>query len=210
MPDNVVTRITQLLPKLHSDTRANLVAWTDAQLTRLFDDGLREHATRSGAFVKRNFAFVDLIQSVVLYDLPGDLLSVVRVSLNNVSLVPSTTTELEVLDEAFQFTQGVPTNWYTDREGDNRIGVWPVPNLATTGATLDIIYHYYDCSLDEAHVNVAIPTPLITGDLLELRTLAEAYGHESDMAQPEVTQATRQIIKQLYEPGYIKYYGMSQ
>lgn len=218
MADSVVTRINNLLPMLHSDTRAALHAWTDAFLVREFHDGLREICRTSGIFVKRVNGFIRLRQGVALYGLPKDLLSLIRVAVSGVPLIPSSQPELQSLDEALFITQGTPQYWYHDRtfhtniiSARNELGIYPVPNAASDQLFVDLIYHYTPCVFDEGHTADTIDAPLILGDMLELRTLAEAYySAETDMSMPETAQAAKQAVEQLYRPNFFTYYGESE
>jgi len=195
---------------LHAETRAALVAWTDAELVRWFNDGLHEAVRTAGLFVVRNNAFITLSQGVVYYALPGDLLDVIRVALDNVALIPSSTSELDMLDEGFQYTQGPPTHWYLDRGEFHQIGFYPVPDAATAGSQIDLIYHKTPCVFDEGHTADTLDAPLILGDALELRTLAEAYKCESDFQCPEIAQVAKQAIEQLYRPSFTDLFGKSE
>lgn len=211
MADSVVTRIDNLLPMLHSDTRANLYAWTDAFLVREFHDGLREICRTAGIFVKRVNGFVRLRTGVIFYVLPADLLSIIRVAINGVALIPSSQPEIESLDEQLWFTQGTPLYWYLDRSEYHQIGFYPVPNAAHDMVFVDLIYHYTPCVFDEAHTADTIDAPLILGDMLELRTLSEAYfSAETDMSMPETAQAAKQAVEQLYRPNFYSLYGESE
>lgn len=211
MADSVVTRIDSLLSMLHSDTRANLVAWDDAFLVREFHDGLREICRTTGMFVKRVNGFLRLRQQVVFYTLPPDLLSIIRVAVGGVALIPSSQPEIESLDEQLWYTQGTPRYWYLDRSEYHQIGFYPVPNAANDQLFVDLIYHYTPCVFDENHAADSIDAPLILGDMLELRTLAEAYySAETDMSMPEVAQAATQTVEQLYRPNFLSLYGESE
>lgn len=211
MSDFVTLRINNLLPMLHSDTRANLVPpWSDAFLVREFHDGLREIARTAGIFVKRVNGFIRLQQGIVTYVLPTDLLSVIRVAVNNVALIPSSTFELEALDEQYQFTQGTPVYWYLDRAEHNEMGVYPVPDAGSDMLFIDLIYHYTPCVWNESHTADALDAPFIVGDMIEFRTLAEAYAAETDMLLPETAKAARQAVEQLYRPNFFALYGESE
>ena len=208
---SVVSVIDHLLPMLHASSRADLIApWSDASLTRQANDGLREHARTAGTFVTRNATFITLIQGVIYYALPADLLDVIRVALDGTALVASSTSELEMKDEGFQYTQGPPTDWYLDHGEYHMIGVYPVPDAASAGKHLDLIYHRAPCSFDEAHVTTTLDAPLILGDLLELRALSESYALEGDMRMVETAQTVKQLIDQLYRPGFLRFYGQDQ
>lgn len=210
MPDSVVGRIDNLLPMLHADTRANLPAWSDSFLDREFRDGLREECRTAGVYVKRVNGFVRLRNGFIFYALPDDLLSIVRISIANVALTPSSQPELESLDEGFQYTTGTPLYWYLDRSEYHQIGFYPVPNAGVDGVFVDLIYHYAPCEYLEGHVANSAYAPLILGDLLELRTLAEAYAAETDMIMVETAQFARQATEQLYRPNFLTLYGESE
>ncbi len=210
MSDAVATHIDNLLPMLHADSRADLPAWSDAFLDREFRDGLREACRTTGIYVKRVNGFVRLRNGVIFYALPDDLLSVVRVAVANVALTPSSQTELESLDEGFQYTTGTPLYWYLDQSEYHQIGFYPVPNAGMDMVFVDLIYHYAPCDYLEGHVADTRYAPFILGDLLELRTLAEAYAAETDMIMIETAQFAKQAIDQLYRPNLQNFYGESE
>ena len=210
---SVTTEINNLLPLLHADSTANLVHWTDAQLTRWYHDQLIRHAQTTGAFVKRS-QVITLVAGQATYPAPTDLLDVMHVAIDGIPLSPSTTTELEALDDGFRTTAAtstsLPSRWYTDKYGANLIGLYPVPAAsAGAGSELDIIYHFYPCGLDAAHTNVTIAVPSPIGVLLDLRVLAEAFGCETDGQMPEVAKAASSIAD-LLNRSTVVYYGPSQ
>lgn len=206
---NVNTLISNLLAPLHSDSLANLVFWSDAELTRFFDEALKSHARRHGVFVKRDASSITLVQGTAVYSAPTRHIDTLHVTLSGVGLIASSTSELELLDDAFKTTQGTPAYWYSDREGQNKIGFYPVPNLAAVGLNPEIIYHEYVAELDEAHVNTAVPVPAAVGDYLEAMVLKAAYSKESDCAIPETAQNLDELLK-LYDSVITSLYGISQ
>ena len=213
MSVSVTTSINNLLPVLHSDSVANLIHWTDAQLTRWYHDYVIRQAQTQGVFVKRSQT-ITLVAGQATYNAPVDLLDVMHIAIDGVPLIPSNTTELEALDDAFRSTAAtaltLPDHWYTDKYGANLIGIYPVPaSGAGAGSFLDITYHYYPCSLDVAHVSTAIPVPSVGGVTLELRVLAEAFGCETDGQMPETAKAATQVAD-LIDQVTMTYYGSAQ
>jgi hypothetical protein len=206
---NVNNLIANLLPPLHSDTLANLVWWTDGELSRFFDEAVKSHARRHGVFVKRSITAITLVQGTAVYDAPTRHIDTMHVALAGVALIASSTSELELLDDAFKTTQSTPTHWYSDREGQNKIGFYPVPDALNAGLLPEIIYHDYPAELDEAHVNTVVPVPTPIGDYLEAQVLRAAYNKESDAALPEVAQNLSELIR-LYENVILQLWGESQ
>lgn len=208
MPLNVNTLISNILPALHSDSLANLTWWSDAELTRFFDEALKHHARKHGVFIKRDSS-ITLVQATAVYSAPTRHIATLHVSLDGVGLIASSTSELELLDDTFKTTQGTPTHWYSDREGQNKIGFYPVPDAVAATKNPEIIYFEYVAELDEAHVNTSVPTPAPIGDYLEAVVLRAAYSKESDAALPEVAQNLGELVK-LYEQVIVNLWGMGQ
>lgn len=206
---NVNTLIGNLLSPLHSDTLANLVFWMDAELTRFFDEALKSHARRHGVFVKRDTSSITLVQGTAVYSAPARMVDAMHVSLDGVDLIASSTSELELLDDAFKTTQGTPAYYHTDREGQSKIGFYPVPNAAAATKNPEVIYHGYEVELDEAHIVTAINVPAPIGDYLEACVLKAAYGKEGDCAIPETAQNLGELVK-LYDSVILSLWGNSQ
>lgn len=209
MSVSVNTLISNLLGPLHSDSTANLCFWTDAELTRFFDETLKKHARMHGVFVVRDTSSITLVQGTAVYSAPARHLDTLHVALDGAPLIASSSSELEVLDDAYKTTQGTPQYWYSDKEGQNKIGFYPVPNLAAAGKHPEIIFHQYQPELDEAHINTTIAVPAPMGDYLEAVVLGECYGKESDARLPETSAAMKQLAK-LYERIIEGLYGVAQ
>lgn len=201
--------ITNILPMLHASSTANLSFTTDAELTRLFDQAVKAHARRHGVFVVRDTASVTLVQGTAVYSGPARLIAIRHVALAGVPLVASSSSELEMLDDAYKTTQGTPVYWYADKEGQNKIGVYPVPDAAAAGLKLDLIIDQYPADLDTGHSNTAIPTPAPIGDFAEAAVVAEVYGKESDGQMPETAAALRGLAA-LYDQVLSELYGGAQ
>lgn len=208
--------ISNILPHLHTDTAANAVFTSDPELTRFFDEALKEHARKFLVFVVRDTDDIDLVQGTAVYDAPDRHICTLHVTLlpdgdaeEAADLVASSTTELEGLDEAYRTTQGTPRYWYSDRSGVNQIGFYPVPNAAAANDTIEVIHAEFPEELDEAHDNVDVPVPVPVGDMLEARVLQAAYGKESDFALPEVAKNLGELVS-LYEQAITAYWGNAQ
>jgi hypothetical protein len=201
--------ISNLLGPLHSDSAANLVWWTDAELTRFFDEAVKSHARKAGVFIVRDITSITLAQGQAVYDAPARHISTLYVALDGVPLIPSSSSELELLDDAYKTTQGTPQYWYADKEGANKIGFYPVPNLAAAGKHPELIINQFPAVLDEAHSTTTIPVPACTGDYLEAVVLGEAYDKESDARMPETANGMKQLAAFIEEID-LKLYGGSQ
>lgn len=205
--------ITNLLGPLHSDSTANLVFWSDAELTRFFDEAVKSHARKAGVFIVRDITSVTLVQGTAVYDAPARHISTLYVALDGVPLIASSSSELELLDDNYKTTQATADSpiayWYADKEGVNKIGFYPVPNAAAAGKHPELIINQFPAELDEAHSNTTIPVPACTGDYLEAVVLGEAYSKESDARLPE-TSAGMKGLAALYEQLDRDLYGVSQ
>lgn len=209
MSVSVNALITNLLGPLHSDSTANLVWWTDPELTRFFDEAVKRLARNFGVFVARDTTTITLVQGTAVYDAPARHISTLYVALDGAPLIAASSSELELLDDAYKTTQGTPQYWYNDKEGANRIGFYPVPNAAAAGKHPELIICQFPAELDEAHSNTTIPVPAFEGDYLEAVVLGEAYGKESDARLPETSAAMKQLAK-LYEQIFVDLYGEAQ
>ncbi|MGA9769179.1 MAG: hypothetical protein WBV94_09070 [Blastocatellia bacterium] len=209
MSVSVNTLIGNLLGPLHSDSTANLCFWTDAELTRFFDEAVKSHARKAGVFIVRDITSITLVQGTAVYDAPARHISTLYIALDGVPLIASSSSELELLDDSYKSTQGVPLYWYADKEGVNKIGFYPVPNATAAGKHPELIINQFPPELDEAHSNTTIPVPACTGDYLEAVVLGESYSKESDARLPETSAAMKQLAR-LFEQIFESLYGVSQ
>lgn len=213
MSVSILTTIANCWPYLHAVSAADVVFTSDAELTRIIADRLKALAERFGIFVARDTTSITLVAGTALYQTPPDHLDTIHVAINGVPLIASSTRELEAGDDAFQTTQSSATNpiqfWYEDEVGANTIGFAPVPSALDVGKVIEVIFHTYQCDLDEAHTNVTIDAPLFVGDLLEFTAVAESYQAESDFQMPEVSQAALQLVA-VYEQAIGGLWGPSQ
>ncbi len=208
MPLDINDLLSNLLGPLHSDSFANLVWWSEGELTRFFDETVKRLGYRAGVFAARNTNGVTLVAGTATYALPARTIDVLHVSLSGAPLIASSTSELEMLDDTFQSTEGTPSYWYADRSG-LKIGFYPVPNTAAGGLSPELIIHQLPEELDEAHVVDEVPVPAPVGDYLEMAVLMRAYAKESDAALPEVAANLQQMIA-LVEQAMRGLYGEAQ
>ena len=208
----IASLTTNLLPLLHSDSVANLVWWTQNQLTRWTSDALKRLAQNFGLFVIRDTTSILLIQSEPLYDAPPRHLSTLHVAVNNRPLKASSTHELEMRDVNYRTTEAAVDQhvrrWYSDKVGANTIGFQPVPGIEDDGENAEVIFHQYPC-FEENDVNVAIEAPAFVGDYLEAVVLGEARACESDAQMVETAQAAKSIAS-LYESIFTQYWKGAQ
>lgn len=201
-------------PQLHAVGESDAVAWTDAELTRLFADALKRLAQEFGVFIVRSAEIV-LVQGTAVYNAPTRHVSTLHVAIleSGRPLIPSSTKEMEARSGSFQTTQATADTpiryWYSDKQGANKIGLVPVPGAADAGTHLEVIYHIYPCNLDAAHTDVDIRAPKFIGDWAESVVMSESYGKESDFQMPESAQSYRQL-SQLYEQILSSLWGGAQ
>lgn len=193
---SLTTIISNLLPRLHASSTANLVHWTNGELTAFGDESIKRLGREVGVFLARGT--ISLSNGTAQYSLPSRHVSTVRVTHNGIPLIPSSTDELEYLNSAYLTTTGTPTHFYQDKQGFAKISFYPVPNTAAAALTLSITYHEWPAELDSGGANVTIPGPLpIAGDYIQARVHAEAVGKESDGAIPEVAAFLNQKLEML-------------
>jgi hypothetical protein len=211
---SVSTLIANLLPGLHSDSLANLVAWTDEELTRIIADALKRLAQEYGVFVIRDITIV-LVQGTAVYGAPTRHVSTLHIAIleSGRPLIPSSTKEMELKSSSFATTQAAvatPIRYsYSDKSGANKIGLVPVPGALDAGKHLDVIFHQFPCNLDAAHTDVDIRAPKFVGDWAEAVATSEAYGKESDFQMPETAQSCK-TLAMLYEQVIGQLYGVAQ
>jgi hypothetical protein len=210
---NLNNLISDTLATLHSDTLANLVFTSDPEITRVANDELRRLAQRFGLFVARDES-IFVISAQATYRAPSNFLDGIYMALEGVPLRPTSRSELELRDTNYQTTLATATNpvqyWYTDRQGQNIIGLYPVPGVLDDDKLLEVIYHEYPCNLDEAHVSTLIETPAVLGDLLKLVMIRESYAKESDFQQVDVAATLKRVIQEVYDKATAQYWGTSQ
>ena len=214
MPLNVNTLIANIIRTLHGTSLSDLIFWSDATLTRFLREALMRHSQQIGGFVARDITSVSLVNGTATYSLPANHLDTIHVALGGTTLLPSSTSELELRDDAYQTTAATTnspvTYWYEDKAGANVIGLYPVPaSGAGAGSDLEVIFHQDQCGIDEAHTNTSITAPAILGDYLELKVIERAYSEEGDGQQVEVGQAAGQIAG-LMEQALQGYFDVAQ
>ncbi len=186
--------LTGLLPTLNASSFADLVFWTEADLTEWLDECAKRLARTAGIWVERSTSFT--APGVSTYILPSGHLSVIHVSVAGVMLAPSTHAELVALSDSWQTDTGAPERWIPDAQGLETIMLHPQPQDL---AVLELIEH-------TAPDGSAIEAPAVVADCLALRVLAEARRKEGDGALPEIAAAA-EAQASLYEQAFRAYYG---
>jgi hypothetical protein len=214
MSVDVTTVISNLWPLLHATSNADVVSTSDAELTRLISDELRKVSRTYGCFIARDTTSIIFVSGTPIYNAPPDHLSTLHIAYNGKPLTPTTTFELEALDPNYLTTaangsKGPVQNWYSDKNGPNLIGFYPVPAAADVGLSPEVIYHIMPCGIDEAHTQTIINAPAFFGDYLEIKAMADSYRKESDLQMPEVAKTLDQLAA-LYEEIMKSLWGMSQ
>jgi hypothetical protein len=203
---------TNILPVLHSDSVANLVWWSQNEITRWFSDAFKRLAQNYGLFVVRDVTAISLIQGEPLYDAPPRHLSTLHVAVGNRPLIADSTHALELRDADYQVTEAPVDEhvqrWYSDKVGANMIGFQPVPGVEDDGENAEVIFHQYPC-YDEGDLNETIDVPLFIGDYLEAVVIGEAYSCESDAQCVEIGQAARALAG-LYTEIFASYWKGAQ
>lgn len=209
MAEDVENRITLITPHLHATSIGQAEFWDDAEITRFFDEQVKEYAKTVQAFVVRDNTSIVLVESQAAYSYPDRAVSIIAIALDGVPLIASTSDEMEALDDDYQTAEGTPEYWYPDKGGVNSFGLYPVPDGDADGKALDCLYHEYSADLDEEHENSVIPVHAVVGDYLELRVLGEAYNKESDGALPESARSAR-MVATIYSEALMQLLGGSQ
>lgn len=195
--------ITSLLPALHSDTRAHLNFWSEADLIQWIDEGLKKLARTAGIFAERDVS-TTTAAGTATYPLPSRHLSTLHISYGSTSLRPAAMVELEARDEGFQSTPGQPTHWYEDKLGLGTVGLSPVPSDA--GITVPVVMNCAPLDIDAAKMNTLVQAPAPLKGYLSFAVLAEAYGREGESEQPDLAAHCRSRV-QLYDQLLQHYYG---
>jgi len=196
--------ITDLLPALHSDTRANLTWWTETDLIEYIDEGLKRLARIAAVFVERDTSQTTGIGTAT-YSLPARHVATLHVSWGTAPLVPANELELESLDPAYQTTQDVPAYWYEDRIGLQTVGLAPVPNAAKA---LGIVHTCWPPVIDIGKLNTLVQAPAPVAGYLAMVTLSRVYGREGEAEMPDVAKHCAAQV-QLYEAAFQRYFGVS-
>jgi hypothetical protein len=200
--------IRAVLAYLHATNASDMVFWTPVEIIRWFNDHLRRLGQDHALFVARDITSVTIVAGTASYSLPTRTQSVFYAAHNNKPLIASSTHELEMLDVDYLTTPGIPTHFYTDKIGANKIGLYPVPTAAavTLSSVLDLVICQYSPLLDDAQTNTFFTGPNAAGDALEFAVAAEMTGMESDASQPEIAQACR-AMKGIYDAAFAKYWN---
>jgi hypothetical protein len=195
--------IDSLLPALHTDTRANLYFWTEADLIQWMDEALKRLARKACVFVERSTA-LNSVKGQAVYNLPDAHEATLHVSYISTPLRAAGTIELEGRNPQYQTAPGTPDHWYEGLQGDYTIGVTPVP--VENGDAIPLICAVYPPDLDTAKVNTLVTAPYPLKGYLEMSVLAAAYGREGESEMQDLAQHCRSRAD-MYEQMFAQYYG---
>lgn len=194
--------IDELLPALHSDTRAHLTFWSEGDLIEWIDQAAKRLARAAMMFAERT-ASTTTTPGTATYALPSRHLATIHVSYGTAPLRPATMLELEARDPAFEATAGAPDHWYEQNLGVATIGLTPVP---TATASLPIIMSAAPQDVDTGKSNTLLEAPDPVKGYLTFSVLAAAYGRESETEQPDLAKHAAARVS-MYEQIFTKYYG---
>lgn len=200
--------ITELLPSLNADSRANLSQWTEQHLEEWIDDGLKRLARRTGVFVERDTS-ISTANGTRTYSLPARHLATRHVSYGTKPLRPASTIELEMRDPNYRTVAATvsvpPSHWYEDLEGGTAIGITPVPAAAVS---LPLVATVFPPEIDTAETNTTVEAPAPLAGYLAMYALKEAYGREGHMEMPDAAmhcaarcQFYEEVFLHLFGPG---------
>ena len=201
---SVNTIITATLPDLHTDSTANLVWWTKAELIQWADEALKRAAQKFCLFLARDVSQTTSA-GVGFFNRASRHLATLHVAIGNRSLRASSQQELNAFDSDYLSTRGDPEErWYEDKMATTT-GYQPLTTVAAAGRTIRALYTEFPAELDTAELNTTIPGPLCFGDYIQNAIRAEANSKESDAAMPEVAKHDRELMA-LYESVFSYYW----
>lgn len=201
---DVTTVITNLYPSLNATGSGDLVFWTLTELYQWADEAAKRLARAAAVFIERDTS-ISLVSLTASYTLPSRHLSVIYVAVNGVGLNAANVRELQALSDTWEgdacLTGETPARWATDFAGLETILLHPAPFDI---ANLQIVQHVFPVEITaSAHT---LEAPLVVGDYLACRMLAEARRKESDAQMPEIAAAFDQRSS-LYEKAFQAYFG---
>lgn len=203
---NVSDNITRLVPQLHADSAANLVWWTECEITTFIDEAAKRLARTTGLFIVRDTSTV-LVADQALYALPARHVKTLFVFLNDKPLIPTPIDKLELMDPGFQRPSDLSERWCEDKEGIGNLRLWPAPNGPTAAGTLAIVYVEHRETLDCSGVTTTMVIPKPVEDMLDTFALSKAWLRESDVRLQEVGKHLEERAR-LMEQVCAQYWGL--
>lgn len=183
--------LAELYPRLHAADAASLTWWTEADLTQWANEALQMLARGAVLFVRRDTSIVT-VEEQREYPLPTRHIATLHVAYNNQPLQPTDRASIDALDYSADIAVcdpgESPTRWYEDTLGlHTAVGLYPSPYDARTVA---VIFLQQQELLTGAPSTMAMPRCF--GAFVEDSVLAEAWGHDSDFAMPELAAHFRE------------------
>lgn len=205
---NTQTVIDELLPALHSSSRANLTFWSEQDLEEWIDDSLKRLSRVCGIFVERS-ADNTTVNGTSSYLLPTRHVATLHVSYGTRPLRPANSIELEMRNPSYRTVPATvalpPSYWYEDLEGNATLRITPVPIAAVS---LPIICTVFPTEVDTAESNTLVQAPAPVAGYLAMYTLSKAFGKEGESEMPDVgmhcaarCEMYEQLLQSYYGPG---------
>ncbi len=194
--------ITNLLPDLHSDSRAHLNFWTESDIINFIDESVKRLARKAMMFVERDLSLTTGIGTAT-YALPARHLATIHASYGTTPLRPASQIELEAGNPLYATVAGTPAYWYEDKIGSATVGLSPVP---TAAAALPLIVSVVPVDIDVGKVVTTLEAPQAVAAYLTFSVLAQCYGRESEAEMPDVSSHCAARVE-FYESIFQKYYG---
>ena len=181
----------------------DLIFWDSASLYAWADEAAMRASRIAALFVDRDTS-VTLVPGTFAYDNPGRHVALLHMAVAGLRLVPSTMRELTSISDAPDADAGdTPTRWVEDYLGHDVFRVYPTPGETDT-APVEIVLARYPNAITAGAPTVA--APLVFGDYLAHRIIAEARRKEGDGGLPEIAEAFDQRSA-LYEQIFTDYWG---
>jgi hypothetical protein len=196
--------IDDLLPSLHSDSRANLTFWSAADLVEWMDEALKRLSKIACVFVGRSVSILT-VAGQATYTLPDRHIATLHLSHVVNPLKPASTLELEMKDSAYATrASATPSHWYPDLLNGASFGIAGVP--AVSDQVLPIIYEGWPPALDGGGLQTLVSAPAPLKGYLAMCVLAKAYGREGESEMPDVAHHCAARVS-MYEEVFTRYYG---
>lgn len=197
--------VSNMIGTLHTDTIANAVWWTNAEMVTFIDEAVKRLAKMFNVFVRRDTS-ISTVAAAATVTAPSRHLATLHVAYNDRPLRPATTHELSALDEFYDSRAAGPlgpSHWYADKIGITKIGLRPVPIEVKT---IGLIHTEHPADASDGST---IDVPTVIADYLEWSILREAVAKESDAQSPEVAQHLDQVLR-FTESIIGEYWGAAQ
>lgn len=130
---------TEIRLRTH-DVNSSRYRYTDAQLKNLINEAQRD--VNNGTWVTAKSTTTALVSGTTYYDLPTDIVAVLRVTRDYKLLSETTIDALDAkfIGGAWENSGGAPNSYFQDMSRPGQIGLYPFPNSAANAGNMRIIY----------------------------------------------------------------------